>query len=76
MIGKAAAGDTIRVEGTVREGSIHVDRPLVLIGGANAVIDGTGKGDALRITADNVTVRASPSAGRAAATSTTWQASK
>lgn len=57
VIGKATAGDTIIVDGTVSEGSIHVDRSLVLLGGTDAVIDGGGKNDALRITADDVTVK-------------------
>lgn len=57
LIGNAAAGDTITVEGSVREGSIHVDRTLVLIGGNDALIDGGGENDAVLITADDVTVR-------------------
>ncbi|HOY27608.1 MAG TPA: nitrous oxide reductase family maturation protein NosD [Flavobacteriales bacterium] len=57
VINGTAAGDTVLVEGTVSEGSIRVDRPLVLLGGADAVIDGGGEDDALLITADHVTVK-------------------
>lgn len=57
VINGTAAGDTVLVEGTVSEGSIRVDRPLVLLGGADAVIDGGGENDALLITADHVTVK-------------------
>lgn len=57
VISVAASGDTVLVEGTVSEGSIRVDRSLVLLGGTDALIDGGGEDDALLITADHVTVR-------------------
>ncbi len=57
VIHGAAPGDTLMVQGLVDEGGIHVDRPLVLLGGAGAVIDGGGENDALLITADHVTVK-------------------
>lgn len=57
VIEQAAPGDTIVVGGTVSEGTVRVDKSLVLIGTAGAVIDGGGQGDALYITADRVTVK-------------------
>lgn len=57
VIEQAAPGDTILVSGTVNEGTVRVDKSLVLVGTTRAVIDGGGQGDALYITADHVTVK-------------------
>lgn len=58
LLAKAAPGDTITVHGTVQEGTITMDKPLTLLGGENAVIDGGAQGDVLLVTADDVTVHA------------------
>jgi len=57
LIERAVPGDTIVVNGLVSEGQVHIDRPLVLLGGRDAVIDGGGEGHVLAITADDVTIR-------------------
>lgn len=57
LIEQVAPGDTIVVEGLVSEGLVHIDKPLVLLGGKGAVIDGGGEGHVLAVTADDVTVR-------------------
>ncbi len=57
LIQRANAGDTIVVEGAVSEGTIWIDRTITLLGGRAAAIDGGGEGDAISITADDVTVR-------------------
>lgn len=53
---KAAPGDTIIVHGEVREGTITIDRPVVLLGVDGAVIDGQEQGEVILITADDVTI--------------------
>lgn len=58
LLAKAAPGDTITVHGTVQEGTITIDKPLTLLGGEGAVIDGGAEGDVLLVTADDVTVHA------------------
>lgn len=57
VLAQAAVGDTIVVHGTVQEGTVVIDRPLTLIGGKDAVIDGQGVGEVLVVEADDVTVR-------------------
>lgn len=57
-IAEAAPGDTVRIRaGTYREGPLVVDKPLVLAGEGEAVLDGAGQGEVLTIRADDVTVR-------------------
>lgn len=57
-LASVAPHDTIRVlEGTYAEGTLTIDRPLVLIGVGKPLIDGGGKGDVLLITAPDVTVQ-------------------
>ncbi len=56
-IERASPGDTILVSGTVSEGTIRVDKTIVLLGKVDAVIDGGGMGDVLYITGDHVVVR-------------------
>jgi len=57
LLAKSSAGDTITIHGTVQEGTITVDKPLTLLGGEDAVIDGGAQGDVLLVTANDVTVR-------------------
>lgn len=56
VLASAAAGDTVRVRGEVKEGTITIDRPVVLIGENGAIIDGEEQGEVLLIKADDVTV--------------------
>ncbi len=56
VLQRAAPGDTVHVHGEVREGTITIDKPLVLIGHDGAVIDGEGMGEVVLITADDVTI--------------------
>jgi nitrous oxidase accessory protein len=55
-IDRASPGDTITVEGGTFNERITIDKPLILEGQDNAVIDGGGDGDVVTITADDVTV--------------------
>ncbi len=53
----AKAGDTIRVKGgTYAEGTLVVNKSLSLVGEDYPLLDGRGKYEVLRITADNVVV--------------------
>jgi nitrous oxidase accessory protein len=57
-LASVAPHDTIRVlQGTYSEGTLAIDKPLVLIGVGKPLIDGGGKGDVLVITAPDVTVQ-------------------
>lgn len=57
-IAAARPGDTVRVSsGTYREGQISVDKPLVLEGVGQPVLDGEFKHPILRVAANGVTVR-------------------
>lgn len=57
LIEQAAPGDTITVHGSVEEGTITINKALVLLGAPGAVIDGGAQGDVLLVHADGVTVR-------------------
>lgn len=57
LLAGASPGDTIIIEGTVAEGALVIDRRLVLLGRAGAVIDGLNENDALLVKADSVEVR-------------------
>ncbi|MFN3875551.1 MAG: nitrous oxide reductase family maturation protein NosD [Flavobacteriales bacterium] len=57
LVERAAPGDTIIVEGTVREGAIVIGKPLALIGEPGAVIDGGGRGHVIEVKADDVVLR-------------------
>lgn len=55
---KAADGDTIRVIGGVyREGNIVIDKPVVLLGEGNPVIDGQASGEVFTLHADDITLQ-------------------
>ncbi|HQV76466.1 MAG TPA: nitrous oxide reductase family maturation protein NosD [Flavobacteriales bacterium] len=56
VLANAAPGDTIHVHGEVHEGTITVEKPVVLIGHDGAVIDGDEQGEVLLIKADDVTI--------------------
>lgn len=53
----ARPGDTIRVPAGVHHGPIRIDRPVVLIGGEDAVLDGGGRGTVVHVTANGVEIR-------------------
>lgn len=57
LIARAQPGDTIRIAGTVVEGTITLNKRLVVLGEANAVVDGGGRGDVIIVSADSVTVK-------------------
>jgi nitrous oxidase accessory protein len=53
----AGPGDTVRIlAGTYREPEIVVDRPLTLVGEGLPTLDGQGRHQIMRVTADDVTV--------------------
>ena len=56
LLERAGPGDTIHVYGEVREGTITIERPIVLIGHDGAVIDGEEEGEVLLVKADDVTI--------------------
>jgi nitrous oxidase accessory protein len=56
-IAGASPGDTIIVPAGTYLEQVVIDKPLILIGEGGPVIDGGGKGDVVRITAENVTLR-------------------
>ena len=53
---RVQAGDTVVLAGGVHRGPLVIDRPVTLIGEPGTVLDGGGKGDAIRITAAGVTL--------------------
>ncbi|MCB0769896.1 MAG: nitrous oxide reductase family maturation protein NosD [Flavobacteriales bacterium] len=56
LLSEVATGDTIQVHGEVKEGTIVLDRSVVLLGEPGAIIDGQEKGEVVLITADDVTI--------------------
>ncbi len=57
-ISQASSGDTIFVsQGTYREGSIVIDKPLFIIGIGQAVLDGENEYGILRVESDSVLIR-------------------
>lgn len=56
-IASAPEGSTVRVPAGTYEGPILVDRSLTLDGQGEAILDGGGEGDVVRITAPEVTLR-------------------
>lgn len=57
LIARAAPGDTIVVEGEVREGTVVIDKPLTLLGSPDAVIDGGEQGHVIEVQAHDVVLR-------------------
>ena len=57
LIADAPPGSTLRVPAGVHPGPIVIDKPLTLIAEPGAIIDAGGAGDAVRITAPDVTLR-------------------
>ncbi|SFG46677.1 nitrous oxide reductase family maturation protein NosD [Pontibacter chinhatensis] len=57
-VAKAAAGDTIVVDGgTYQEHGIEINKPLAILGRNNPVIDSNFKGQILTVLSDNVTIQ-------------------
>ena len=57
LVDAAKAGDEIRVPGGVYPGAVLIDRPISLVADGEAVIQGSGRGDVLTITAPDVSIR-------------------
>jgi nitrous oxidase accessory protein len=57
VLDRAQAGDVIRLETGVYKGTLRIDRALTLIGRPGAVLEGTGVGNVVTVTAPDVTVR-------------------
>lgn len=56
-VAAAAPGAVIEVPAGVHHVHLRLDKPLTLAGQPGAILDGDGRGDVLRITADHVVVR-------------------
>ncbi len=57
LIDAAQPGETITVPHAVYQGTLHITKPIVLVGEGNPVIDAGGQGDVVQISAPNVTLR-------------------
>lgn len=57
LIDAAPAGDILRVPAGVHAGPVVIAKPLIVDGGGQAVIRGTGKGTVVGIAGSNVTLR-------------------
>ncbi len=57
VLDRAQPGDIIKLEPAVYKGAFRIDRPLTLIGQAGAVLEGSGGGNVVTVTAPDVTVR-------------------
>ena len=55
-VAHAAAGDSIRVARGHYAENLRLDKPLTLIGQGRPTIDGRGKGDTLRVAAEDVSI--------------------
>jgi nitrous oxidase accessory protein len=56
-VAAAAPGATLSVSAGVHAVHLKLDKPVTLIGEPGAILDGGGRGDIVRISASNVTVR-------------------
>lgn len=56
-IAAAPPGGTVVIPAGTYHGALVIDRPVVLVGEGQPVIDGGGEGDVVRITAEGVTLR-------------------
>jgi len=57
LLDRARAGDVVELAPGEYHGAIRIDRPLVLTGGPDAVLDGGGDGNVITVSAPDVTVR-------------------
>lgn len=57
VLRRAAAHDTVRIEGIVREGVVRIDKPVCLLGKPGAGIDGGGVGEVVVVHADDVIIQ-------------------
>lgn len=57
LLDRARAGDVVELAPGEYHGAIRIDRPLVLTGGPDAVLDGVGDGNVVTVSAPDVTVR-------------------
>lgn len=55
-VGAAHPGDTVRVTPGVHHGTLVIDRPLVLMGPADAIIDGDRAGTVITVRSDSVMI--------------------
>jgi nitrous oxidase accessory protein len=55
-IDRATPGDTLTIDGGTYRENVVIDKPLILEGRNDPVIDGGGQGDVVTITADDVTL--------------------
>lgn len=53
----AEAGATITVPAGIHAGPLSLDKPVTLVGEPGAIVEGTGKGDVISVTAPDVTLR-------------------
>lgn len=57
VVASAPAGATLRLAPGVHRGNLRIEHPLTLEGEPGAVIDAAGRGDGVRIAAEDVTLR-------------------
>ena len=57
LLDRARDGDVIELAPGEYNGSVRIDRPLVLTGRPGTVLDGGGAGNVVTVTAPDVTVR-------------------
>jgi nitrous oxidase accessory protein len=57
VLGKAAAGDRLRIAPGHYRANLLIDKPVVLEGAPGAILDGGGHGDVIRIRSRDVTIR-------------------